>query len=104
MPQPADARRARHLLHRTARAYFVEFDRFVNDEADWKEERRLSRAERNLENAARLFAEKHPITPPGDSREAVRAFLASDPALGGVDVQKLAMRLHARGLRAPVRP
>lgn len=35
------------------------------------------------------------------SRNALRDFLAADPKLGGVDVQALANRLHARGLRAP---
>lgn len=40
-------------------------------------------------------------TDPAVTRERLRAFLASDPRLGGVDVQQLAFRLHARGLRAP---
>lgn len=35
------------------------------------------------------------------SRSRLREFLAADPHLGGVNVQQLANRLHARGLRAP---
>lgn len=37
-------------------------------------------------------------------RALLRDFLASDPKLGGVNVQQLANRLYARGLRAPVKP
>ncbi len=34
-------------------------------------------------------------------RAELRVFLASDPSLGGVNVDQLAQRLYARGLRAP---
>lgn len=38
-----------------------------------------------------------------EGRRDLRAFLGTDPALGGVSITALADRLYARGLRAPKR-